>query len=288
MTLDKIDIKTDFEHCVYRLTFPNGKFYFGESQDVKKRLSAHKTHPFYKKYASYNYPVYKAIRKYGITNIKVEILFTGTFKECEKVERAYIKKFGTVEYKKTYNVLKGNPTGTNKFTEETKRKIGAASKKRQSSPYYKYKYAKTSGRKIWQYTLDGHFIQEWPNSAYASRGTGILKQTIHSAATVRGKGKEFLWMFAKGSRPRNIKNHRIGIGSRNPKNIKITIRDFKSREILGIYPTIAIAVRKRKVSKSPVIKHINYPEKRKQSYGCIWTRGEDGYENYLKLYPLKP
>lgn len=53
----------------------NSKKYIGQSIDIKKRWAKHKSSAFNKNdLKKYNYPLYKAIRKYGLENFKFEIL----------------------------------------------------------------------------------------------------------------------------------------------------------------------------------------------------------------------
>ena len=54
--------------CIYRLEFPNGKYYIGQTWRLKRRLWEHKnkTRP--------DTPLYRALKKYGFNNIVVKIL----------------------------------------------------------------------------------------------------------------------------------------------------------------------------------------------------------------------
>lgn len=46
----------------------NGKIYIGQSKNIEKRWLRHKTTAFNKNDHSYNLPLYRAIRKYGLEN----------------------------------------------------------------------------------------------------------------------------------------------------------------------------------------------------------------------------
>lgn len=59
----------------------NGKVYIGQSSDIKKRWYSHKRDSSIETSKNYNYPLYKAFRKYGVDNFKFEII-----EECLKEE----------------------------------------------------------------------------------------------------------------------------------------------------------------------------------------------------------
>lgn len=59
----------------------NGKVYIGQSNDIKKRWYSHKRDSSIETSKNYNYPLYKAFRKYGVDNFKFEII-----EECLKEE----------------------------------------------------------------------------------------------------------------------------------------------------------------------------------------------------------
>lgn len=88
---------------IYKITnLINDKSYIGQSVNIKKRFNAHKSAAFNPNNKNYNFPLYKAIRKYGIENFKFEVL-----EECEKTELndkevQYISQYQT-HSKKGYN-----------------------------------------------------------------------------------------------------------------------------------------------------------------------------------------
>ena len=67
---------------IYKITnLVNGKVYIGQSVNIEKRFIAHKNTAFNPNYNGYDYPLYRAIRKYGIGNFSFEVL-----EECEASE----------------------------------------------------------------------------------------------------------------------------------------------------------------------------------------------------------
>jgi group I intron endonuclease len=121
-------------HKVYLLTFPNGKKYCGyTSQDLKKRWN--NGHGYEKCPL-----VYKAILKYGWDKVKKEIIFKSQNEEEALLkEKEIIKLFDLINPEKGYNLHEGGrPTGGAQFlTEEGRKKISEANKKRWADPEYK-------------------------------------------------------------------------------------------------------------------------------------------------------
>lgn len=82
----KITNKTN-EHC-----------YIGQSRDIFKRWSDHTTAAFNPNDKSYEYPLYRAMRKYGKENFTFEILEECLIEQLNKKELFWIKEFSP-----TYN-----------------------------------------------------------------------------------------------------------------------------------------------------------------------------------------
>jgi group I intron endonuclease len=60
---------------IYKITNKiNGKCYIGQSVDIAKRWREHSVWAFNPKRPEYEYPLYRAIRKYGIESFAFEII----------------------------------------------------------------------------------------------------------------------------------------------------------------------------------------------------------------------
>jgi predicted GIY-YIG superfamily endonuclease len=86
MKIIGLDLSTK-KYCVYLFTFPNNKHYCGYSSNIRNRWSNNGKN--YEKCPL----VYKAIQKYGWSNIKKEILYSFNNKEeALKKEKETIEK----------------------------------------------------------------------------------------------------------------------------------------------------------------------------------------------------
>lgn len=118
---------------VYLLTFPNGKKYCGfTSRKLERRWdngNGYQKCPL----------VYKAIQKYGWDNVKKELLYEfETEEEGLNKEKEVIKEMQLTNPEYGYNLHEGGlPHGSANFlTEEGRRRISEASKKRWADPEY--------------------------------------------------------------------------------------------------------------------------------------------------------
>lgn len=109
--------------CIYKLTRSDGLEYIGITKNLRKRLNAHKNS--------------RRFRDRSI--VSCEVLFEGTYEECDLLEESYIEKHGT--YKNGLNMTsKGKGKGKNedckfntlgyKFSEESRKRMSESSKKR--------------------------------------------------------------------------------------------------------------------------------------------------------------
>lgn len=152
---------------IYKITNNINKHaYIGQSVEIEDRWVRHKWAAF-NAIESYDYPLYRAIRKYGLENFTFEII-----KECKQEELSYWEMY-YIEYYNTfidgYNQTSG---GEGCYGQETP---------------------------VYQYDLDGNLLKIYPSIAAASRILNIKKQNIYKAC--RG-----LLKTAGGYQWRNNKN----------------------------------------------------------------------------------
>lgn len=133
------------ENIIYKLTFPNGKVYIGQtSRNLNKRLSDHCNESFnIKKITKFNNLKANAIRKY--MTFDVNILYQG--EDLDNQEIKFIEEFKSTNKNFGYNLESGG--NLNKYlSEETKRKISEANKGRILSEEAKQKIGKAHKNKI--------------------------------------------------------------------------------------------------------------------------------------------
>lgn len=94
---------------VYIITnIKNNKVYIGRTKNPKNRWSSHVSKAFSSQSDRHNYPLYSAIRKYGVESFKFEIInVCENYDEANVLETQYIKK-----YRSNINVY-GNLFGYN-------------------------------------------------------------------------------------------------------------------------------------------------------------------------------
>lgn len=86
---------------IYKITNKiNGKCYIGQSTLIKKRWSNHKNTSCNPTSTAYEYPLYRAFRKYGIENFSFEVLEECNNSELNEKERYWIKYYNP-EYNQT-------------------------------------------------------------------------------------------------------------------------------------------------------------------------------------------
>ena len=95
---------------IYKITNQiNGKVYIGQSKRIEERWKEHKKKPFLENSEEYNYPLYQAIRKYGLENFKFKILERCLPEELNQKEIDYISIYESYppEHGKGYNQTSG-------------------------------------------------------------------------------------------------------------------------------------------------------------------------------------
>lgn len=73
----------------------NGKCYIGQSKDIKKRWAGHRKTMLNQSDHSYNNPLYKSMRKYGIENFSFEVIEECLVSELNNKEKYYIQQYNS-------------------------------------------------------------------------------------------------------------------------------------------------------------------------------------------------
>ena len=131
--------------CTYKITFPDGKAYIGATSDLDARVARHVQNATQKP----DLEISKAIRYYGVQNLRVEVLFySENLDDVYLSERLCIIAFGT-KYPRGLNLTDGGKglDGV-KYREEHAEKRSAVRKSVWADPEYKAKMsALRTGRK---------------------------------------------------------------------------------------------------------------------------------------------
>lgn len=96
---------------IYKITNQtNGKSYIGQSKNIEVRWKNHKTDSNNPNGDNYDYPLYRAFRKYGLENFTFEVLEECSTSLLNEREEYYINKYNTLY--QGYNQVKVNQGGT--------------------------------------------------------------------------------------------------------------------------------------------------------------------------------
>lgn len=102
---------------IYRIiNLVNGKSYIGQSTNIKRRWNNHRSACFNTKDHAYDYPIYKAMRKYGLNNFKFEVLEECKIEDLDSKEREWINYFDTLN--SGYNQSIGGNGNFNKLNNQ--------------------------------------------------------------------------------------------------------------------------------------------------------------------------
>ena len=118
---------------IYKITSPKNKIYIGQSINIKKRFNLYKL-----LHCKNQTKLYNSLNKYGYDNHKFEVLIECNESELNNLEKYYVDLFNTFNSKFGLN-LKDGGGHKGKHSDETKIKIGNASKNRFHSKESKLK-----------------------------------------------------------------------------------------------------------------------------------------------------
>ena len=227
----------------------NQKKYIGSTiNEPGKRYKQHLQHAFNEKDSKYHYPLYCAIRKYGLENFSFDVLESKecSEKEIREIEHEYIIKYNTVA-----------PNGYNQ-TSDTEHPINdpltyikVRETKRENAKRVAEVDANNTILKIWRSIID--CVEENPS---------LNEKKI--AAVCRGErkttqGKIFYWLDENDNLiipeyTRDLYKGEKGTTQIQSSSRKVAKIDLQTKEILDIYDTIALAARENGCDNSAISK----------------------------------
>lgn len=183
---------------IYKYTSPSGKAYIGQTTNERRRKRQHKYNSSHINSKYYYLPFYEAIRKYGFDSFSYEVLYTiilddakELHEKLDNMEIYYIEKYNS--YYNGYNCTIGGSTLGSGVTHP--------SYGRKLSDAHKDKLKQSVSRIVWQFDLNGNFINEYCSAAQAERITGCgASQIIYCVLNNKGTSKGFQWR-SKGVYP---------------------------------------------------------------------------------------
>lgn len=195
---------------IYKITSPSGKIYIGQSTDVYNRIYRYKNHSCEKQRL-----LYRSLLKHGWDKHKFEVIHECLQNELNELEKYYVDLFQTFNSKHGLNLKEGG--GNNKLSDETKVRIGLASKGRKFSKESRLKMSlKRRGENNNMYgvrlsgKLNGMYGRNHDDCAIAKMSklilnleTGIFYISTNQAAHVIGMKPATLKSKLSGDRPNN-------------------------------------------------------------------------------------
>ena len=103
-------------YCITNLV--NGKKYVGQSTNIENRWKMHQVAATRKSFYGYDYPLYAALRKYGVESFKFEVLEECSQERLDDREIYWIDRLETfpVSAGKGYNIIRGGKGNSRRLT----------------------------------------------------------------------------------------------------------------------------------------------------------------------------
>ena len=240
----------------------NGKKYIGSTiQAPNIRYNQHIYNATHENAHQYNYPLYQAIRKYGIDNFTFEVIYQTECSEEEirLVEADYIHEFNTIL-----------PNGYNQ-TNDTQHPINA------TESYQKMSNTKReNAKKVALVDENNNILKIFRSIVDCAEEMGADEKKI--GACCRGErkttnGQKFYWLNEEDKLivpeyKRDLYKGAAGTTQIQVTNRKVAKIDIKTGEILATYNSIALAARENNCDNSGISKVCN--GKRNSTGGFKW------------------
>ena len=209
----------------------NHKIYIGQSIEIERRFQKHLN-------ANDDFLIHKALRKYGKVSFSFQILEECKLAELDEREQFWINYYNSL-IPNGYNMIQGGSNGAG--------------------------FAK--GYRVLQYSLDGHFIAEYPSANQASVETGICHSDICKCC--RGEKKRaglFQWKYYGDDKIIEVVK---------PKRIQHSVVqiDKNTNKVIQEYDSLASAAENTGIAKATICNVCN--GKGKTAGGFKWEYKKD-------------
>lgn len=225
----------------------NNKKYIGSTiQEPSVRYNQHLYNATHENIHQYDYPLYQAIRKYGLRNFTFEILYQIDCSEekIREIEQQYIIKYNTL-----------SPNGYNQ-TLDTKHPIN------NEEAYQKMSETKRENSKeVVEVDKNNNILQKWRSIIDCAEDTKLDERKI--AAVCRGERKTtgnriFYWIendeLIIPEYHRDLYKGEKGTTQIQSSSKKVAKINIETNEIIEIYDTIALAARENNCDNSAISK----------------------------------
>ena len=194
----------------------NHKVYIGQSVQLSTRWRNHKNSVYNSSLTTYEYPLYRAMRKYGLDNFAFSIIEECSEDELDERECYWIKKYGSFGAK-GYNQTAGGSGKPRVLPSEVCKLFNEGWTIQELCDYYEVKsitiknilhplglgyltqdeknQLQPTCRAVEQYDLEGNYIHTYYSAHNAAKAVSSTRETIQSACFRYSITKNFIWKF---------------------------------------------------------------------------------------------
>jgi len=221
-----MQLSQNVKNCIYRLVFPDGKYYVGKTKDLRRRV-----HLYERKVKDLDDTsrVVTALREFGIENVGVEVLTSvsscseSDIELCLSIlEIKYIREQDCI-YPKGYNAsIGGELLGIPADVIEMKFGVNATG------------YA---GKSILVYDVEGNFVSEYTSVAKCAYGLGVSEKDVRYSLDKVGKILKNTYMLREkkyGEVPKKILSFKPEVVVRRRAKTEydvVTEKVYKKKEL---------------------------------------------------------